>query len=101
MSLIRFRKRLQIDADNNLYARDPQNPDQFIIVGNVDGPDEITAEQDLSQTIRYRNAARIDELGDLYLRVGNEFVVVGNAEGFLDNTINNFVENDYVEDYFE
>jgi hypothetical protein len=101
MTLIRYRKRIQIDIDNNLYIRNPENALEFIIIGNLAGPGEITAPYPLTETIRYRKAVRIDTNQDLYIRVGNDFVLVGNAAGTLDNTINDYVENDYVEDYFE
>ena len=81
MSVIRFRKRVQIDADNNLYARDPQDPTQFIIVGNLEGIEEITEGVALEETIRYRKAIRIDENDDLFIVVDGAFVSIGNANG--------------------
>jgi hypothetical protein len=80
-NVIRFRKRVQIDADNNLYARDPQDSTQFIIVGNIEGIEEITEGVPLDETIRYRKAIRIDENDDLYIIVDGDFVNIGNSNG--------------------
>lgn len=81
MSKIRFRKRVQIDGDQNLYARNPLNPAEFIIVGNLNGTTEVTTSVTLDKTIRYRKTIRIDENDDLYIRVGDTFVDIGNANG--------------------
>lgn len=81
MSKIRFRKRVQIDGDQNLYARNPLNPAEFIIVGNLNGTTEVTTPVTLDKTIRYRKTIRIDENKDLYIKVGDTFVDIGNANG--------------------
>jgi hypothetical protein len=83
MSLIRFRKRIQFDANNNLYARNPENPNEFIIVGNTGGSGSITAGTVLANTLRYRKAVRFDNVGDLFVSDGTNFVAVGKAAGFL------------------
>lgn len=83
MSKIRFRKRVQIDGDQNLYARNPLNPAEFIIVGNLNGTTEVTEPVTLDKTIRYRKTIRIDENDDLYIKVGDTFVDIGNANGAI------------------
>ncbi len=83
MSKIRFRKRIQIDENENLYARKPENRTEFIIIGNTGGTNSITAPTALSNTVRYRKAVRFDSAGDLFVSDGTNFVTVGKSAGFL------------------
>lgn len=86
MSLIRFRKRVQIDANKNLYVRDPNNPTQFMIVGNILTPNvpDLPAAA-LVDTIRYRKTVRIDGNDDLFIKDPanpTQFIKVGDKTGF-------------------
>jgi hypothetical protein len=84
---LRFRNRVQIDAKNNLYARDPQNTNNFIVVGNIQTPEvpDLPAEP-LSATIRYRKGLRFDANDKLFIRdttaPGAPFIQIGDFKGF-------------------
>jgi hypothetical protein len=64
-------------------------------------PEQLAIRARMEQEFLYEQAARIARARN---RAGNTPGVAGSggkAQVNLDNTINNFVENDYVEDYFE